>query len=189
MPKYRFSPGEKFLNNRVVAFDFGGTLAAQPALQQLAVALVRAGFEVHIISAVPNEPLYARESTLSEIRKLCEELEIQLAGVHIVLHPRGDNGSQVAGREKVRVMQEIGANWLIDDNVVVAGVVREAGLEVVRVDGTPNFWERPRNRDNYDEQAYLARYPDVALAVKQGQYPDGYTHYKLHGAKEGRCPN
>lgn len=40
--------------------------------------------------------------------------------------------------------------------------------------------------DNFDEQAYLSRNPDVAQAVKQGQFASGRDHYHKCGQFEQR---
>jgi len=40
----------------------------------------------------------------------------------------------------------------------------------------------------WDEQAYLARYPDVANAVASGAFPSGWVHFQKAGAMEGRDP-
>lgn len=39
---------------------------------------------------------------------------------------------------------------------------------------------------NFDEEAYLAMYPDVAKAVSSGRLQSGYLHYALNGHLEGR---
>ena len=41
----------------------------------------------------------------------------------------------------------------------------------------------------FDASYYLLAYPDVAAAVVRGQFPNAYTHFVLHGAKELRNPN
>lgn len=38
----------------------------------------------------------------------------------------------------------------------------------------------------FDEALYLAANPDVAEAVKSGQFKSGFDHYRLHGQVEGR---
>lgn len=40
--------------------------------------------------------------------------------------------------------------------------------------------------DSFDEKKYLNKNPDVATAVAAGGFPNGYTHYLLHGRAEGR---
>ncbi|MES2999739.1 MAG: phytanoyl-CoA dioxygenase family protein [Pseudomonadota bacterium] len=40
----------------------------------------------------------------------------------------------------------------------------------------------------FNEQAYLARYPDVADAVAAGGFKSGMQHYELFGMREGRNP-
>jgi ectoine hydroxylase-related dioxygenase (phytanoyl-CoA dioxygenase family) len=44
-------------------------------------------------------------------------------------------------------------------------------------------------REIFDEEAYLRRYPDIAKAVAAGKIPSGWMHYSNHGAAEGRKPN
>jgi uncharacterized HAD superfamily protein/hypoxanthine phosphoribosyltransferase len=39
---------------------------------------------------------------------------------------------------------------------------------------------------DFDEKAYLMRYPDVAAAVRQGHLPSGLAHFERHGISEGR---
>lgn len=41
----------------------------------------------------------------------------------------------------------------------------------------------------FDEAYYLKTNPDVAAAVKRGEFKSGLQHYQRHGAKEGRNPN
>ena len=38
----------------------------------------------------------------------------------------------------------------------------------------------------FDEQVYLERYPDVALAVAMNHFSSGYSHYIACGFREGR---
>ncbi|GAB3483162.1 phytanoyl-CoA dioxygenase family protein [Polaromonas eurypsychrophila] len=39
------------------------------------------------------------------------------------------------------------------------------------------------------EEVYLARYPDVAAAVKNGSFASGAVHFDMYGRSEGRIPN
>ncbi len=39
---------------------------------------------------------------------------------------------------------------------------------------------------DFDDGAYLGRYPDIAAAVARGEFACGYAHYILHGRTEGR---
>jgi len=41
----------------------------------------------------------------------------------------------------------------------------------------------------FSEAAYLARYPDVAAAVKSGGFASGRAHFEHFGKAEGRIPN
>lgn len=56
-------------------------------------------------------------------------------------------------------------------------VKRDAGEVAVNPDVPPFDWL---------EAVYLARYPDVAQAVKKGALRSGYHHYALFGRTEGR---
>ena len=38
----------------------------------------------------------------------------------------------------------------------------------------------------YNEQTYLADNPDVAAAVRAGEFPDGFRHWLEYGQSEGR---
>src|ERR1700687_2788720 len=40
--------------------------------------------------------------------------------------------------------------------------------------------------EDFDEETYLALYPDAAEAVKAGDFPSGYDHWLTIGEKEGR---
>ena len=40
----------------------------------------------------------------------------------------------------------------------------------------------------YNEQTYLARYPEVAQAVAAGSFRSGLEHYEAYGKREGRHP-
>src|SRR5436309_13436603 len=40
--------------------------------------------------------------------------------------------------------------------------------------------------DNFDESGYLAANPDVAEAVRKGQFKSGRQHFDGHGLKERR---
>ncbi len=48
------------------------------------------------------------------------------------------------------------------------------------------FTTKLQEADGLDEHAYLAAYPDVANAVKQGHLPSGRFHYWQFGVREGR---
>ena len=39
----------------------------------------------------------------------------------------------------------------------------------------------------FDDEFYLNGSPDVRLAVQQGAFPDGWTHFKAYGFREGRA--
>lgn len=41
--------------------------------------------------------------------------------------------------------------------------------------------------NNFNEEFYLSRYPDVAASVRSGTFNSGYDHYQLYGKQEGRA--
>lgn len=127
-----------------VAFDLGGVLGAQPALQCLAKLLSDAGHEVYVISSARDTPLSAREQNKRWTEHIAKQLQIRLAGIYITLHPAEgpeEAKGRIAGQAKAKVMKELGCEILVDDNRQVAEEVRKAGLQCIKVDGSPNFWE------------------------------------------------
>jgi len=59
------------------------------------------------------------------------------------------------------------------------------------------FWVKPKPKPlplevlaylPFVEKAYLARHPDVARAVAEGQFESGQAHYEAFGRNEGRMP-
>lgn len=130
---------KSFWEAPVVAVDFGGVLGANAVVQYLVMALKAAGKEVHLISAVPLE---GRQSTGLMVEELERRMGLKLDGIHFVIHPHGPTAGTVAGVEKARVMRQIKAAWLIDDNREVCREVRAAGFEALLIEGSPNFYER-----------------------------------------------
>ncbi len=55
------------------------------------------------------------------------------------------------------------------------------------------YWRKPSivgtNSKAFNEEYYLLKNPDVANAVKTGQYRNGLHHYELHGKIENRICN
>lgn len=45
------------------------------------------------------------------------------------------------------------------------------------------------DHDQFDEAAYLRRYPDIAKAIADGRAKSAWQHYDRHGRQEGRKPN
>ena len=41
--------------------------------------------------------------------------------------------------------------------------------------------------DDFDEAAYIAQNPDVALAIANGEVPNALYHYRIYGRQEGRA--
>src|SRR5215469_6370633 len=44
----------------------------------------------------------------------------------------------------------------------------------------------PLPEQNFNEAAYLYLHPDVAAAVRRGEYRSGLEHWKKYGKEEGR---
>ncbi len=44
----------------------------------------------------------------------------------------------------------------------------------------------PNETSEFDEEAYLRMYPDIAQAVQRGDIASGEEHYRKHGIREGR---
>lgn len=61
-------------------------------------------------------------------------------------------------------------------------------LQTTPVDHEPHPPLREPEDLDFDEEWYLRRYPDVALAVAAGRGASGLAHFRLHGHKEGRLP-
>lgn len=47
----------------------------------------------------------------------------------------------------------------------------------------------PTTSEGYNEEAYLAAFPDVYALIKNGTYTSGYAHYLAVGKNEGRLTN
>jgi len=103
------------------AFDWGGTLSNNPELQEIARQLVKAGHEVHIISvAWPQEK---REDALAHLKG---DLFTHL---HVIL----ETGGTKHGKEKCKIMEQIGCRIIFDDNEDVTSVARYKGLLGIKV--------------------------------------------------------
>ncbi|HEY0836372.1 MAG TPA: hypothetical protein VGE72_20865, partial [Azospirillum sp.] len=58
-----------------------------------------------------------------------------------------------------------------------------------RIFGKPSMediWDDLKPMPGWREDAYLAAYPDVAGAVRRGDFASGYEHFRLSGRNEGR---
>jgi hypothetical protein len=68
-----------------------------------------------------------------------------------------------------------------------ASPAQEVTAEAPGLPGMVNLPE-PGKPLGFDEEWYLSRYPDIALAVREGRIPSGLVHYERHGKSEGRLP-
>lgn len=81
-------------------------------------------------------------------------------------------------------------------SAMAKGIVEGFGMSYKEsVQSKPNVQNNTKSKYEYkgddvmfNEGFYLNRYPDVAKAVKNKQFENGYHHYKLFGQKEGRQP-
>lgn len=81
-------------------------------------------------------------------------------------------------------------------SAMAKGIVEGFGMSYKEsVQSKPNVQNNAKSKYEYkgddvmfNEGFYLNRYPDVAKAVKNKQFENGYHHYKLFGQKEGRQP-
>lgn len=81
-------------------------------------------------------------------------------------------------------------------SAMAKGIVEGFGMSYKEsVQSKPNVQNNAKSKYEYkgddvmfNEGFYLNKYPDVAKAVKNKQFENGYHHYKLFGQKEGRQP-
>ena len=109
----------------IVAFDFHGSVDVQPNLRALAQALLGAGNDCHVISAIGHE------SHKDTINWRLEQIGIPWSGVHFVIFPRpltvGGAVEWELGNMKADIMAKIGATILFDDNPYICKAVRARG--------------------------------------------------------------
>lgn len=104
----------------IYAFDWGGVLNENPELMELTRVLLDAGHEVHIISVA-----WEHEK---------REASVQATGIPFTkLHVIIETGNTQHGIEKVKIMKEIGATVMFDDNQDVIDHVKAAGLLALKV--------------------------------------------------------
>jgi hypothetical protein len=72
--------------------------------------------------------------------------------------------------------------------VETGSAVIDAGVPLHDLNLNSSGAMSPQAEDD-PERAYLNRYPDVAAAVKKGEFPDGKAHYETHGRAEHRIYN
>ena len=121
---------------------------------------------------------------------------------NVLLAGRGNN--LIDGAGGVDVLRLIGdrANYLIDrdaNNQILVnsttlsggGLDRVSNTEVLQFADQVVLIDTPvqLGPDLFDETGYLARNPDVALAVQDGSLANGYQHYQQWGGHERRDPN
>jgi hypothetical protein len=70
--------------------------------------------------------------------------------------------------------------------VVVGGVAGKTDATPYKPDGTIDYDQLRQNVLLSSEQLYLKNNPDVADAIKRGEFASGYEHYTKYGMKEAR---
>ena len=101
-----------------IAFDWDGTTwgyLGHKFLQDMALTLKKAGWEVIILSQVPEGAIEQRRD---QIKVIVPDLESFVVATW---------------EDKAKVMKEQGIEWLVDDNETVCQMVIEQGLHVLQV--------------------------------------------------------
>ena len=109
-----------------IAFDWDGTTwgyLGHKFLQDMALTLKNAGWEVVIISAVPAS-WKGNNVRESEIARLAPDFP------YYVVYT---DGHEAAGREKTRVMKELGIEWLVDDTEELCKQAIANGVRILQV--------------------------------------------------------
>jgi hypothetical protein len=108
----------------IYAFDWGGTYNVNPALWDLVDALLECGHEVHIISIA-----WPHEKRREHIQEWTEKTGTIFTKVHIIW----ETGHTQHGVEKVKIMKQINAGTIFDDNQDVINHARAAGFLALKV--------------------------------------------------------
>lgn len=106
-----------------IAFDWQGTLDSYQELRDMADSLLRQGWEVMIVSAMPITMQGIREA---EIKK---NTDLPFTVVYHEL----ENYHKAAGEAKVKYLKENGINFIIDDNSEVSRTMKDAGIVVLQI--------------------------------------------------------
>ena len=104
-----------------IAFDWQGTLDIHLELREMALSLQKAGWEVVIISAIPQDLHNGRE----------EEIKTSGMGLPYRIVVASDHYEQ--GKAKAQVMKEMGISLLVDDTENVVKAVRDSGLKALQI--------------------------------------------------------
>jgi len=105
----------------IFGFDWGGTLNENPALIDIANALLKDGHEAHVISVA-----WPHEDRLKRVQK---HNVAPFTDIHVIL----ETGNTQHGIEKVKIMNQIGCTVIFDDNDDVIKHVKAAGLLALKV--------------------------------------------------------
>jgi hypothetical protein len=79
--------------------------------------------------------------------------------------------------ERLDKSQKVAIDW---------NVICEHLIEDVEFEECSHPYESNVSESNFNQEAYLAYYPDVKDAIEKGIFENAYQHYKLFGKNEGR---
>src|SRR5437763_684512 len=125
---------------------------------------------------------YATEN-LALSRQLKEQIQKLSGKTEPTDGPRSATSIQGALRElkfSIELLQSLDQVSQRDDQLLRA---RELLIAFARRRTLPS---KPGIPDDFDEETYLALYPDVAAYVAAGTFRSGYDHWLTVGEKEGR---
>ena len=106
-----------------IAFDWQGTLDSYGELRKIAEDLLKEGWEVIIVSAMPITQRDVREA---EIKR---NSDLPFA----VVYHEIENYHKSAGEAKIKYLKEHGINFIIDDDPEVCKTMKDAGITVLQV--------------------------------------------------------
>ena len=113
-----------------ICFDWEGTLSTHPLLYQMAIDLQFGGWDVMILSAMPENIKGQREKEIED--HLAKELPNARLPYKVVYHSL-ENYHNSAAMAKAKYMKDNDIKLLVDDIFEVAYVVRQQGLTVLKV--------------------------------------------------------
>lgn len=106
-----------------IAFDWQGTLDSYAELRNMAEALLSAGWEVIIVSAMPITMHGIREAEIKKNTDL----------PFVVVYHGLENYHKSAAQAKVNYLKEHNIDFIIDDYPDVCIAMKEAGIHVLQI--------------------------------------------------------
>lgn len=111
-----------------IGFDYQGTLDVSPQITDMMIELYRSGWQVVILSAMPENRPDEREK---QIEEFIDNLGWQIP--YVVVYHSTENYHKSAGEAKVKYLKERYINFYVDDNPEVCKIMKEAGITVLQV--------------------------------------------------------